>query len=227
MQKKYVPALVLFVVLLVVIAHLGARMTSVPAMTYASEEKKIYLTFDDGPSTVVTNRILDILLKEDVKATFFVVGARINGREETLRRIAREGHTIGVHSETHEYSKIYCSDESILADAETCADHIYSVTELYPRVYRFPGGGSSRVAVQTTLLRKRGFRVIGWNAVCGDEEIPHADANTLFQKSVETARGKNTVVLLCHDSATHAATADALPAIIAHFRDLGYVFCAY
>lgn len=227
MQKKYIPLTVFFVVLLVFLAHFGARMASVPAFTYA-ESKEVYLTFDDGPSTVVTGRILDVLRKEKVKATFFIVSDRAETRKETLLRIAKEGHTLGVHSKTHDYSKIYASDESLLKDAEACADFIYRVTGVTPRVYRFPGGGrESDKARQKKLLEDKGYRVVGWNAVCGDEEIPHASAATLLKTAVETSVGKNRVVLLLHDSAPHKATADALPDIISHYREAGYVFRAF
>lgn len=187
--------------------------------------KEIFLTFDDGPSTVVTERILDILGEEDIKATFFIVGERVKGREKTLRRIAREGHTLGVHSETHVYADIYRSAQALAADADACAETIRRVTGVNPRVYRFPGGGEHPAAAE--LLRRKGYTIVDWNAVCGDEEIRGADAETLFRTAVNTAKGKGRVVLLCHDSAPHRATAEALPKIIAHFRAEGYTFSAF
>lgn len=231
MQKKYVPLVVFLAALLVLAAHLGAR-AALSASTFAlaqekDGEKRIYLTFDDGPSTVVTGRILDILAQEGVKATFFIVSDRVPGREETLRRIVREGHTVGIHSATHVYPQIYASDEALLADVEQCAACIIRVTGATPRVYRFPGGGT---AEQRSRLRgplaERGLRIVRWNAVCGDEEIPGASARKLVEESIRTAGSKRTVVLLLHDSAPHRATAEALPAIIAHFRAQGYAFCA-
>ena len=107
MQKRYLPAMFFFVVLLVLLAHFGGRLSAVPAMTYAEEQKSVYLTFDDGPSTIVTGKILDVLKQEKIKATFFIVSDRVSGRKETLRRIAAEGHTLGVHSKSHVYSEIY------------------------------------------------------------------------------------------------------------------------
>lgn len=229
MQKKYVPLLLFFAALLVFAAHIGTRFVlSEPAFSLAcAEEKRVYLTFDDGPSTIVTNRILDILQKEKIKATFFIVSDRVSGREETLNRIAAEGHTLGVHSATHNYREIYASDEALLADAETCAAVIRNVTGVMPRVYRFPGGGGKDAARQTALLQENGYRVVRWNAVCGDAEIAGATADVLFDTSVQTSRGKQPVILLLHDSATHLATAEALPRIIGYFRGQGYAFCAY
>lgn len=230
MQKRYIPLAVFFAVLLVFLAHFGARLTlAVPAHTYAEEsaEKKVYLTFDDGPSTKVTNRILDILNEENVKATFFVVSDRTYGRKETLRRIAAEGHTLGVHSKSHKYSEIYASDDALLKDVDACAKVITDTTGIKPHVYRFPGGGMQARKRLTPLVEAKGYRVIGWNAVCGDEEIAGASADVLYETALKTSAGKNTVVLLCHDSAPHKATAEALPRIIKSFREQGYVFCAY
>lgn len=224
MQKRYIPAIVLFVALLMLLAGLGAKMTAVPVVSFAAE-KEIYLTFDDGPSVSVTERVLDILKKENVKATFFIVGDRVRGREKTLRRIVREGHTLGVHSQTHIYSKIYASAETLIEDADACAETIRSVTGISPRVYRFPGGGKHPDSAK--LLRQKGYRIVSWNAVCGDEEIKGADVNTLYASAVKTAQGKQPVILLCHDSASHAKTAEALPLIIAHFRGEGYTFSAF
>ena len=208
MQKKYIPFTLLFVILLVILAHFGARMTAaVPVFSFAEaeEERVVYLTFDDGPSTKVTNAVLDVLEKEDVKATFFVVSDRTAGREEVLRRIVREGHTVGVHSKSHEYNKIYASDESLLRDVEACAKVIYDLTGVTPRVYRFPGGGTSRREHHTQLLRSKGYRVVSWNAVCflmftassvvrpsAVTKISRAQARTsYFRRRSRRRKGKN------------------------------------
>ncbi len=226
MQKRNVFFALFFAVILVLLSHLGTKMAqSAPAFSYAAEEKRIYLTFDDGPSTVVTNRILDTLKEENVKATFFIVSDRAKTRRETLLRIAQEGHTVGVHSASHDYSKIYSSDEALLTDVKTCADFIYSVTGTLPTVYRFPGGKGT--PAMHSLVQSAGYRVVGWNAVCGDEEIPCASAQMLVEESVKTAGNRQSVVLLLHDSAPHRQTAEALPSIIAHFHAQGYEFCAF
>lgn len=226
MQKRLIPIIIFcLAAVLVVLAHLSGRNMAAPAFTFAEEEREIYLTFDDGPSTSVTNRVLDILKEENVKATFFVVGDRVRGREAVLRRMTGEGHTVGVHSQTHRYAEIYGSQESFLKDVTACEQVIERVTGVKPRVYRFPGGGDHED--MAALLRERGYRIIRWNAVCGDEEIPNADAKTLAETARETAKGKRRVVLLLHDSAPHKATAEALPEIIGYFRENRYVFKSF
>ena len=230
MQKRFIPFAVFFVILLVLLAHFGTRAAlSETTFAFADDEpqKQIYLTFDDGPSTVVTGKVLDILKKEQIKATFFIVSDRARTREDMLRRIADEGHSIGVHSASHDYAKIYASDQSLLDDVNECADFIARVTGARPTLYRFPGGGITQKQHKTALLEEHGYTVISWNAVCGDEEIPKASAETLYKTSIKTAAGRNKVILLCHDSASHKATAQALPRIIAYFRQEGYAFCAF
>ena len=228
MHKKYLPLTLVLVALLALLAATGYRAMTRTAPTIGlAAEKQIYLTFDDGPSTVVTGQILDTLKAENVKATFFIVSDRVKGREETLRRAAREGHTLGVHSANHVYTQIYASEEAFLHDVEECASVIERVAGVKPNVYRFPGGGGQNRGAYADLLKQRGYRVVAWNAVCGDEEIPRASAETLLRESVDTARGKQPVVLLMHDSATHRETAAALPGIIAYFKGQGYAFCKY
>lgn len=226
MQKRRIPALILFLVLfLILAAHLMGRTLATPAFTFAEETRTVYLTFDDGPSTRVTGRILDTLKKEGVKATFFVVGERVAGREETLKRIAAEGHTLGVHSNSHRYETIYSSETAFLKDVELCRETIQTLTGADLRVYRFPGGG--RHPAEERLLRDMGYEIVWWNAVCGDEEIRGADAAALLRETIATSKGKREVVLLLHDSAPHTATAEALPGIIAYFRENHYTFKAF
>ena len=227
MQKRFLPAVLLLSVLLAMFVACGLQLERTrAAFTFAAEAstRRVYLTFDDGPSTVVTGRVLDILKEENIKATFFIVSDMAKTRQETLLRIAEEGHSIGVHSASHDYARIYASDEALLADIDECAAYIFQVTGIKPRLYRFPGGGHER---QKELIRERGYTIIGWNAVCGDEEIKDATAWELSQEAAKTSKGKDPVILLLHDSARHRATADALPSIIARFREEGCVFCAF
>ncbi len=226
MQKRYIPIAVFFVVLLIILAHFSGRALAVPAsFTYAAE-KEVYLTFDDGPSNSVTVPILDTLKEENVKATFFIVSDRAHGREDILKRMAEEGHTLGVHSASHDYKKIYASDEALLKDIDKCAAFIKKTTNVTPTVYRFPGG-SFLHKEQRTLVKEHGYRIVDWNAVCGDEEIRGASEETLLKTALDTSKGKAKVVLLMHDSAPRKATAAVLKDIISYYRDHGYAFRTY
>ena len=225
MQKRYIPIAVFFVVLLLILAHFSGRALAVPASFTYAEGKEVYLTFDDGPSDSVTTRVLDTLKEEGVKATFFIVSDRGRGREKLLKRMAEEGHSIGVHSATHRYSQIYASDEALLRDIDECAAFIHRTTGVKPTCYRFPGGSTSKE--KRALVKGHGYRIVDWNAVCGDEEIKDASTETLVETAMQTSKGKRKVVLLMHDSASHKATAKALKSIISSFKEQGYTFCAY
>ena len=121
MQKRFLPAMLLFSVLLAMFVACGLQLErTTAAFSFAAAEnaRRVYLTFDDGPSTVVTGRVLDILKEEHIKATFFIVSDMAKTRQETLLRIAEEGHSLGVHSASHDYQRIYSSDEALLADID-------------------------------------------------------------------------------------------------------------
>lgn len=226
MQKRYIPVAVFFVVLLMILAHFSGRALAVPASFTYAEGKEVYLTFDDGPSNSVTVPILDTLKEEGVKATFFIVSDRAHGREDILKRMAQEGHTLGVHSASHDYPKIYASDEAFIKDVDTCAAFIKKTTGVTPTVYRFPGGGFKNKE-KRALVKEHGYRIVDWNAVCGDEEIRNASVDTLVKTAVSTSKGKAKVVLLLHDSASHKATAESLKEIISYFKEHGYTFRTY
>ena len=106
---------------------------------------KVYLTFDDGPSAN-TLKILDILEEYGVKATFFTVGTAGEGEEEILKQIVEAGHTLGMHSYTHDYSELYSSVENFAADFAREQEFLYGVTGVKSKVYRFPGGSSNTVS---------------------------------------------------------------------------------
>ncbi|MBD5636840.1 MAG: polysaccharide deacetylase [Clostridia bacterium] len=226
MQKRYIPIAVFFVVLLMILAHVSGRALAVPASFTYAEGKEVYLTFDDGPSNSVTVPILDTLKEENVKATFFIVSDRAHGREDILKRMASEGHTLGVHSASHDYQKIYASEEALLKDIDTCAAFIKKTTGITPTVYRFPGGGFKNKE-KRALVKAHGYRIVDWNAVCGDEEIQSASAETLLKTTIDTSKGKAKVVLLMHDSAPRKATAAALKDIISYYKEQGYTFRTY
>lgn len=118
-------------------------------------EKKVYLTFDDGPSSN-TDAILDILREYDVKATFFVVGKTDERSKAAYQRIVAEGHTLAMHSYSHNYSEVYASKESFINDLTSLQEYLYEVTGVWPRFYRFPGG-SSNVVSQVDIQE-----LIGW-----------------------------------------------------------------
>ncbi len=181
-------------------------------------KKKVYLTFDDGPSQY-TDDILDILAEYDVKATFFVNGH--DGFEAEYLRIAMEGHSIGMHSYSHVYDKVY-------SDLDGFADDLYQIQELIKeitgqdcRLYRFPGGSSNQVHHMDMsdcieYLDVKGIRYFDWNVSGGDAlSEPHSAAQIVNSvcSQVQAVEGDTAVVLL-HDAAGKRSTVEALPVII-------------
>ena len=136
--------------------------------------KVIYLTFDDGPYQY-TDELLDILKKYNVKATFFTTACY--GYKECIRREYEEGHTVAIHTYTHDYAKIYSSTEAFWADIEAQNDLIEQMTGHRTNLFRFPGGSSNTISanycpgIMTELVRQaaeRGYEYFDWNVTSGD-----------------------------------------------------------
>ena len=189
------------------------------------------LTFDDGPSAN-TDRVLEILDRYGVKATFFVVGTSASSavNQERMRQIVAAGHTIAMHSWSHNYSKVYASVESFLEEFSRLYQWIYEVTGVYPSVFRFPGGsinGYDRGVYQEIIaeMTRRGFVYYDWNASAQDATKTPRAASAIAADCLKGV-GRDLVVVLAHDSAARSTTADALPAIIEGYQAAGYTFSA-
>lgn len=193
-----------------------------------SIEKTMYLTFDDGPSCQ-TERILDILADREVKATFFVIGREDEKNQERLRQIAEQGHTIGMHSYSHDYEKIYDSVEAFLDDFYKGFCQIRDVTGVTPTVFRFPGGTINAYnrgmykQLMAEMLR-RGFVPFDWNLSAGDAAKTKVSAQTIVNNVVGHASDKIRGVVLMHDAAARGSTVDALGPMIDELREMGYRF---
>ena len=189
------------------------------------------LTFDDGPSAN-TDRVLDILDRYGVKATFFVVGNSTSSavNQERMRQIVSAGHTIAMHSWSHNYGKVYASVESFLEEYSRLYQWIYEVTGVYPSVFRFPGGsinGYDRGVYQEIIaeMTRRGFVYYDWNASAQDATQTPRAASAIAADCLKGI-GRDLVVVLAHDSAARSTTVDALPAIIEGYQAAGYTFSA-
>lgn len=165
--------------------------------------KSMYLTFDDGPSPVNTLTVLDILKKRNIKATFFLVGENVRRYPEIARRIAEEGHTIGIHCDSHDYGKLYESAESYLADFERAHQTVWEVTGVDAKLFRFPGGSVNAYneAVREEIagkLEALGYVYFDWNASLQDA-VKNPEAETLIANAMGSILGRRKVVLLAHD----------------------------
>lgn len=201
------------------------------ANIYNSETKRVFLTFDDGPSKTVTPVILDVLKQENIKATFFLLGSRVDLNPNIVKREYDEGHFLASHGYSHVYSQLYSSPQSVLDEYNRCITSIRNAIgepEYNPHLFRFPGGywGGKYAKVKeeaALLLEQNGILRIDWNALTSDS----AGAKTTEQFISElekTVPKYNSVVVLMHDAGNKTATAEALPTIIQYFRDRGFEF---
>ncbi len=193
-------------------------------------DKTIFLTFDDGPSDR-TLEILDILREKGVKATFFVTGnCPLAKGKAIMKRIVDEGHTIGVHTYTHDFKKIYASVNAFLDDFYKIYSLIYDATSVKPTIFRFPGGskngfnkGNYRELIAE--MTRRGFDYFDWNLSAGDavSRTPTPTARCISNVLNASKNCRHGVVLM-HDARPKATTVEALPAIIDGLRSQGFSF---
>lgn len=180
--------------------------------------RKVYLTFDDGPSDN-TDEILDILAHYNVKATFFVVAKDEVGTRRLYNRILDEGHTLAMHSYTHVYNQIYSSLESYENDVTNLQNFIENETGYRPWLYRFPGGSSNTVMninIQDCInfLDEKGITYIDWNVSSGDATGNGYPASVLADNVLKGVKEFDNSIVLLHDASSKDATVESLPIII-------------
>ena len=187
-------------------------------------KKKVYLTFDDGPSTS-TETILEILEEYDVKATFFVVGKEDEYSMEMYKKIVDAGHTLGMHSYSHQYSVIYQSVEAFAQDIEKQEALLKTATGEDIRLFRFPGGSSnmvSNIGMQEFIkyLNSEGITYFDWNVSSGDATSKYLEADALVQNVVQDVGIYKNSVVLMHDAADKPNTVEALPKLIEELQEM-------
>jgi len=198
---------------------------------YNSDYKRVFLTFDDGPSKSVTIPILDILKQNNVKATFFVLGSNAERYPEIVKRAYQEGHYIANHSFTHVYSNIYSSPQAVLDEynrTETAIKNAIGDQTYNSRVFRFPGGTSGGKyadikAEAVNLLNQNSVAHLDWNALTADA-AGLDNVNDMMSYVENTMGNKNSVVILMHDIGTKKSTYELLPQLIQALKEKGYVF---
>lgn len=194
-------------------------------MITSNKKKVMYLTFDDGPSYKVTNDILDILKENKVKATFFLIGNNIKGREDVVKRIYNEGNSIGLHSYTHNYKKIYCSEDKFIKEMFDCRNEINKVVGISPNIIRFPGGSYKKLNKDfLKRLHDKNFKVYDWNLDSSDGLKPKTSLDELYSNAIEGSGDKEKLILLLHCADVHQNTCRVLPKIISYYKSKGYEF---
>ncbi len=205
----------------------GKSSTSTKSAIIDDPDKpNVYLTFDDGPSSN-TAEILDILKQYNVKATFFTIAKNDQKSLDMYRRIVDEGHTLGMHSYTHEYSVIYKNLKSYENDVDDINNFLYNVTGVHTKFYRFPGGSSntiSSVSINKCInyLNEKGYVYFDWNAVNGDASGKKYSQKQLVANVMKDVVLYDTSVVLMHDAADKLSTVESLPMLIAKLKKKGY-----
>lgn len=191
-------------------------------------QKTAYLTFDDGPS-VNTDKVLDILDRYKIKATFFVVGRTDKASIRRYKEIVKRGHNIGLHSLTHNYKLVYASLDSFKKDVYAIRDIVKKYTGVDSKIYRFPGGSSNGVAKINMhkvikWIRSAGYQYFDWNLGGTDAAYPPPSANAIYNAIAMYAGSNTDKIVLLHDSQDKVNTLRALPRIIELLKREGYRF---
>lgn len=192
-------------------------------------EKVVYLTFDDGPS-LNTKKIIDILEKYNAKATFFVTG-KGQKYNHYIKEAYQKGHTIGLHTYTHDYKGVYSSVDAYFDDLTKVGNMVKEQIGFVPKYIRFPGGSSNTTSKKYTKgimsilvkeVQNRGYQYYDWNADTTDASGNHVPVSKLVKNA--TLSKANNIMILAHDTQAKSTTVEALPQIIEHYQKLGYTF---
>ena len=207
----------------------GQSAASSPQETIPSGKRVCYLTFDDGPSKN-TPKILEILKQYNVKATFFVINSSDIGY---VKNIYEEGHTVGLHTASHNYAGIYSSVDAYFNDLQQISDRVESIIGIKSTVMRFPGGSSNLVSAKyckgimtrlVTLVPQKGYSYFDWNVSSGDADSNTPSYTYIRNNVLNSAKNKNSICVLMHDAAAKTTTVQALPEIIEGLTKMGYTF---
>lgn len=196
-------------------------------------QKVVYLTFDDGPSSEVTAQVLDNLDEAGVKATFFVTAQFGNKefRAEMYREILNRGHTLAIHTYSHDYKTIYSSVEDYLKDMNEIYQEIYEATGYRVFLIRFPGGSvnSYNPDIYRELIAevtRRGFTFCDWTISAEDAVGGNPSSGEIIDRLVEGCEKYNKSIVLCHDTDGQATTAQAIVDTVEILSSEGYSFKA-
>ncbi len=186
--------------------------------SFAEQEKLIALTFDDGPHRTMTDDILEVLARYDVKATFFVIGRNALEYPDVLRRVAAAGHEIGNHTHTH--PKLREQNAESFAEELTEAEKAIGETiGISPTLFRPPEGFLEGVI--ETVAKEHGYRTVLWSVDTLDwTDAPATDIERRIMQGV-----KDGGIILCHDYIVGKGhTAEALNRVIPRLLEEGYRF---
>jgi peptidoglycan-N-acetylglucosamine deacetylase len=179
-------------------------------------EKKIALTFDDGPDRTVTPIILDILNKHQIRATFFCIGQKAEACPELIQRLDREGHSIGSHSYSHHFFFDLLSSKKMSVELQKTEDIIHKILNKMITMFRPPYGVTNPPLAKA--LKRQKYQVIGWSLRSMDTAIKNEEQ--LLESVQKNLRGGD--IILFHD--TQKITAQVLEKFIIFAEENNYSF---
>ena len=194
-------------------------------------EKIAYLTFDDGPNAQVTPKELKILKKEDVKATFFVIGKNVEAHPEIVKQAYEEGHYIGNHGYSHNNSILYKNDENFINEIRKTDEAISKAIgeENYSsKIFRFPNGFMTksyrkRKDRAEELLKEMNYSYLDWNCLNNDS-VKKYSKQELLNNLKKTSRNKGSLEVLMHDTKDVSDSSTILRESIEYLKSEGYEF---
>ncbi|SDN36051.1 Peptidoglycan/xylan/chitin deacetylase, PgdA/CDA1 family [Fictibacillus solisalsi] len=171
-----------------------------------TERKGFFLTFDDGPHAVYTPQLLDLLKSYNVPAAFFIVGERAEREPELLKRMSKEGHTVGIHHQTHSNSW-FLTPGKLKREISKCAAVIQHATGKKANFYRPPWGRFNLFS----LLLSREYQVIMWSSITGDWKAGQGKAKLAAKLKKGLHSG---CIYLLHDNGENPGADDVAPSVM-------------
>lgn len=195
--------------------------------TDSDGKKHVYLTFDDGPSDH-TEELLELLESNGMTATFFCIGKTDAHSVEMYQRIVDGGHTLAMHSYSHDYESLYASLDSFKEDFYKIQSYLEDVTGEKPVYYRFPGGSSNTVSKVNMkqcirFLNSEGVNYYDWNALNGDAEGKVYSVKEMLKRTMSGIRLYDNPVVLMHDTNAKQKTLEMMPKLIKKLKKMGAV----
>lgn len=197
----------------------------------SGSEKIAFLTFDDGPNVSITPKVLDILKETDVKASFFVIGKNVDLYPDIVKRAYNEDHFIANHGYSHNNSILYKSKESFINEiskTDAAISNAIGVPNYCSHVFRFPNGfmspNNKKIKKQAiSWLDEINYAYIDWNCLNNDS-VKKYNNYQLLNNLKKTCKGKNTLVILMHDTKDVSNSSNVLKESIDYLKSEGYIF---
>ena len=218
------------ILLILCVSFINKRVGAVEVNSHSSDvaKKVCYLTFDDGPSNN-SEEILDILKKYNAKATFFLIGSEITEEKRpVIERIIEEGHAIGLHSNVHDFDKLYIGVDACVQDFEAQYKTLKEEYGIDTKIFRFPGGSAcsymnGQRQAYIDAMREKGYVGFDWH-VSGEDSYGNPTVWSIQKNVFDNIGNYESPIILLHDINIADATVEALLGILEQLHAQGYCF---